>query len=348
MKTFQPFVVKNLELKNRVVFPPMDLYCAKTDGNVTDEHFVHYVSRAAGGTGLIIMEATAVLPNGRISDNCLGIWEDAQVTGLSRVAQGCRRYGAKVALQLNHAGRKCTAGAQDPEYTVAPSPIAFDETYRKPREISTQEMREVVEAFREGARRADAAGFDAIEIHGAHGYLISEFLSPLTNKRTDEYGGNTENRTRFLREVLEAVHSVWPEEKAVLLRVSATDHLPDGMQVDEMVEMVRIVRDLVDVVHVSSGGVVLARIDTFPGYQAALSETIRTRCQVPTIAVGLIKTLDVAEEILGNGRADLVALGRELFRNPFWVLQNAFARGMDMDTMEVPTIYREAFLDKLR
>ncbi len=345
MKTFESYELKNLKLRNRVVFPPMDLYCAGTDGLATDEHFVHYTSRAAGGTGLVIVEATGVVPNGRISDNCLGIWDDSQVEGLKRLAGGIQRYGAAAAIQLNHAGRKCTANGQDSSYTVAPSPIAFDETYRVPREITHEEIREAVEAFRQGARRALEAGFDALEVHGAHGYLISEFLSPLTNKRTDEYGGNTANRARFLLEVLQAVREEWPADKALLLRLSATDHLEGGMTKEEMAEIVNMAKPYVDIFHISSGGVALARIKLFPGYQVSLSDYIRNTCHVATIAVGLIRQLDQVEEILGNGRADLVALGRELFRNPSWVNQNAFARGIEV---EVPAIYREAFLPKLR
>ncbi len=345
MNVFTPYEIKNLKLKNRIVFPPMDLYCSKGEGVLNDEHYVHYVSRAVGGVGLIIMEATAVVQNGRISDQCLGIWDDSHVEGLKRVVDGVRNYGAAIALQLNHAGRKCRANGDDLNYTVAPSPISFDDTYRVPKEISKKEIDEVVAHFREAAKRADQAGFDAIEIHGAHGYLISEFLSPLSNKRMDEYGGNIDNRVRLLREVLEAVHEVWPSHKALLLRLSATDHLPEGMTLEETVQVVNRVKDLVDIFHISSGGVQQASIHLFPGYQIGLSETIKHRCQVPTIAVGLIKDFDVIEEILGNERADLVAMGRALFRNPYAVLQKAFEKGIPI---EYPGIYEEAFLDKLR
>jgi NADPH2 dehydrogenase len=345
LKTFEPFKLKNLELKNRIVFPPMDMYCAGKDGLVTDEHFVHYVSRSVGGTGMVIVEATAVMPNGRISDNCLGIWSDEQIEGLTRIAAGVQRYGGAAAIQLNHAGRKCTAVPKDETYTVAPSPIAFDDTYRVPREISKDEIKEVVASFKDAAKRANEAGFDAIEIHGAHGYLISEFLSPLSNKREDEYGGSTENRTRFLLEVLEAVKSVWPDDKAILLRLSASDHLEGGMTVEEMVKIVNLVKSQVDLFHISSGGVALARIDVFPGYQVELSERIKNECGVPTITVGLITELASVEEILGNKRADLVAMGRALFRNPYWVMQQAFQKDQEY---VYPDIYHEAFLDKLR
>ncbi|QRN86199.1 NADPH dehydrogenase NamA [Clostridia bacterium] len=345
LNMFEPFQVKDLILKNRIVFPPMDLYCAKENGLVTDDHYLHYVSRAVGGTGLVIMEATAVMPNGRISDNCLGIWSDQQIEGLSRVVEGMHRHGGAAGIQINHAGRKCTANSKDSEYTIGPSPLAFDETYRTPRQVDITEIREVVESFKEAATRAERAGFDIIEIHGAHGYLISEFLSPLTNLREDEYGGSTENRTRFLMEVLSAVREVWPAEKPIFLRLSATDHIEGGMTVAEMVKIVNLVKDQVDVFHISSGGVVPAKIRLYPGYQVKLSEQIKKECQVPTIAVGLITELDSVEEILGNARADLVAIGRGLCRNPYWVMQQAFQKEQEY---EYPSIYHEAFLDKLR
>lgn len=340
MEMFKPFILKDMTLKNRIVLPPMDTYCADNEGNVNDTHFNHYVSRAMGGVGLIIVEATAVSQNGRISDNCLGIWDDSKVPGLKSIAEGCKKYGAKTAIQINHAGRKCTANKEIEGYTLAPSPIAFDETYRVPKEITKEEIKVAVSQFADAARRALEAGFDALEIHGAHGYLISEFLSPVTNKRTDEYGGSLENRTRFLIEVLDEVKKYWPKEKPLLLRVSATDHLPDGMKVEDMVKIINLVKDKVDLVHVSSGGVALAPISVYPGYQVRYAETIKKECGVPTIAVGLIRTKELVNEILGNERADLVAMGRELFRNPYFVVQTAYEHDMEYD---YPEIYKPAF-----
>ena len=225
MKLFSSFQVENMTLRNRTVMPPMCMYSAE-NGMPNAFHFTHYTSRAVGGVGLIIVEATGVQPNGRISDHCLGLWNDKQRDALAGIVSECQRLGAKVAVQLNHAGRKCEA---DEPVILAPSAIPFDEKSRTPREMDENDMREVVNAFRAAAKRADEAGFDAVEIHAAHGYLLSEFLSPLTNRRTDAYGGSTENRCRLLLEVLKAVHEVWPAEKPVLLRVSAEDYEPDGM-----------------------------------------------------------------------------------------------------------------------
>ncbi|MDD2371081.1 MAG: NADPH dehydrogenase NamA [Firmicutes bacterium] len=340
MEMFKPFVLKDMTLKNKIVLPPMDTYCADNEGNVNDIHFNHYVSRAMGGVGLIIVEATAITQNGRISDNCLGIWNDSKIPGLKRIAEGCQRYGSKVAIQINHAGRKCTAAA---DYTLAPSAIAFDETYRIPREISKDEIKVAIGQYGQAARRASLAGFDALEVHGAHGYLISEFLSPLTNKRTDEYGGSLENRARFLIEVLEEVSKNWPSDKPLLLRVSATDHLPEGMKVEDMIQIINMVKDKVDLVHVSTGGVAYAPIKVYPGYQVKYAEIIKRECQVPTIAVGLIRTEELVNEILGNDRADLVAMGRELFRNPYFVVQTAWNHGIEYD---YPDIYKPAFPSK--
>ncbi len=343
MKLFKEFKIKNMTLRNRIVLPPMDMYSADLEGNANDIHFNHYVSRAIGGTGLIIVEATAITPNGRISDKCLGIWNEEQQAGLTKIVKACQQHGAKIALQINHAGRKCTANGNDKNYTVAPSPIAFDENYRTPKEITKVQIKEAAEQFKAAAGRAAAAGFDALEIHGAHGYLISEFLSPLTNKRTDEYGGSLENRTRFLIEVLEAIKTVWPAEKPIIVRVSATDHLAEGMQPADMVKIINLIKSYIDVVHVSSGGVALAPIDLYPGYQVKYAEMIKKECQIPTIAVGLIKTPELVEEILGNDRADLVAMGRELFRNPSWVIQTAYANNIDY---AYPEFLKEAFKKK--
>ncbi|NLA96225.1 MAG: NADPH dehydrogenase, partial [Clostridiaceae bacterium] len=189
MKLFESFNVKNLTLKNRIVMPPMCTYTADTDGMVKDRHLAHYAARAAGGTALIIVEATGVMPNGRINDHCLGIWDEGQIDGLRSLTDICHAEGALVALQLNHAGRKCTARPEDHDYTLAPSALAFDETYRIPREMTADDMEEVKAAFCEAARRAHAAGLDAIEIHAAHGFLLHSFLSSVTNKRRDGYGG---------------------------------------------------------------------------------------------------------------------------------------------------------------
>lgn len=343
MHIFKPLKVKNLELKNRIVMPPMCIYAAENNGYATDRHLIHYASRAIGGTALIIMEATGVLPNGRITDNCLGIWEDAHITGLSRIVKSCHKEGALMALQLNHAGRKSQAENKKQNYTIAPSAEASAASYRTPREMTPEDMAEVRQAFCAGAKRADAAGFDAIEIHGAHGYLLSTFLSSVSNKRTDEYGGSLKNRARFLLEILQEVRAVWPEDKALLLRLSATDYLPGGIDLNETKAVVKMAKKYVDLFHISSGGIAEAKFDVYPGYQIPLAEAIKKECEVPVIAVGLISNKELAEEILANGRADLIALGRELLRNPYWVA--ATAREQDQ-AYEYPDMYKRAYSDK--
>ena len=343
MHIFEPFTVKNLKLKNKIVLPPMCMYAAGTDGLVNDRHLVHYSTRALGGTALIIMEATGVMPNGRITDNCLGIWDDNYIAGLKRVVDSCHDEGAAIALQLNHAGRKCEAESENNYYTVSPSAIAPDETYRTPREITPDEMGKVKLAFCNAARRADTAGFDAIEIHGAHGYLLSSFLSPVSNVRTDEYGGSLENRARFLLEVLEAVSEVWPRDKALLLRLSATDYLPGGTNLAETVEVVKMAKKYVDLFHISSGGITAAPINIYPGYQIPFAETVKRECDVPVIAVGRISKKEMVEEILANSRADLVALGKEQLRNPYWVANTAWELDLPY---EYSSMYKRAYDSK--
>ena len=238
------FTIKNMTLRNRIVMPPMCMYSAGTDGMAKAFHFSHYTARAVGGVGLIIMEATGVLPCGRISDHCLGLWNDEQAEALAPIVRACQEQGAKMALQLNHAGRKCEASVPA---VYAPSAIPFDEGAPLPREMTEADIRETVAAFRSAAARAARIGFDAIEIHAAHGYLLSEFLSPLTNRRADGYGGSTENRCRLLLEVLQAVHEVWPAEKPVLVRVSAEDYEPDGMHPEEMARVAALIRPYADI-----------------------------------------------------------------------------------------------------
>jgi NADPH2 dehydrogenase len=226
------------------------------------------------------------------------------------------------------------------EPIVAPSPIRFSEDFQVPQELTAEGIKDIINRFKEAAQRANNIGFDAIEIHGAHGYLIHQFLSPLTNKREDNYGGNTENRVRFLIEILEAVKEVWPEEKPIILRVSASDYKEGGIDINEMIRIVNLVKKHIDVVHVSSGGLETVPIKVYPGYQVSFAEAIKKECSIPVIAVGLISKPELAEEILNNNRADLVALGRELLRNPYWVL-NA-SRDYDGD-FDIPVQYERAF-----
>lgn len=330
VKLFESFIIKDMTLKNRIVLPSMCQYSAR-DGFVNDWHIVHYATRAVGGVGLIIMEATGVQPNGRITEDCLQIGDDKYIPGLKKIVDLAHKYGAKIGIQLNHAGRKFSI----PELAVGPSPIAFDSEAQVPRTLTIPEIQEIVLAFKDSARRALEAGFDMIELHGAHGYLIHQFLSPLSNQRNDEYGGSASNRVRFLVEVIDAVRSVWPSEKPIFLRISATDHLSEGIQIRDMIKIIRIaMAHEVDVIDVSSGGLVPAPISIGPGYQIRYAETIRQETGVPSVAVGLITTPEQAEDIVFNGRADLVALGRELLRNPYWPLDAAKKLGVDVDWLK--------------
>ncbi len=318
---FSPFVVKNLSIKNRIVMAPMCQYSGDGEGFAKDWHLTHYVSRAIGGVGLIILEATAVEARGRISANDLGIWHDAHVDGLSRIVAECKKYGAAVGIQLAHAGRKCGISSEE---IVAPSAIAFSNDYQMPEELSVEEIQKIVASFSDAAARALRAGFDIIEVHGAHGYLINEFLSPLSNKRTDAYGGSLENRVRFLKEILESIRRVWLKDRALALRVSAEDYIADGNHPEDLAAMINLLKEYeVDIINVSSGAVVPAKFKTYPGYQIPFSETIRDITGLPTIAGGLVTSSYMAEEIVANNRGDLVYMGRELLRNPYWPLQAA-------------------------
>ncbi len=317
-KLYEKYQLKNVTLRNRIVMAPMCMFCSDEDGMAKDWHYIHYTSRAIGGVGLIIMEATGVENRGRISARDLGLWKDEQIEGLKKIVDACHAYGAKVGIQLAHAGRKSEVLA---EQCIAPSPIAFSENYRTPREISLEEIHTVAAAFAAAARRADQAGFDVIEIHGAHGYLISEFLSPLTNQRSDEYGGSLENRARFLKEVLQEVKKTWPKEKPIIVRVSAEDFAEGGNHAEDMARIINYLKpEGIDLINVSSGGVVNVIPKAYPGYQVTYAETIKRETALPVITGGLISSPQMAEEILQNGRADLVFLGRELLRNPYWPL----------------------------
>lgn len=327
-KLFLSGKVKNLEIKNRIVMAPMCMYRAK-DGIANDWHFVHYTSRAVGGVGLILLEATGVESRGRITDNDLGLWNDNQIEGLAKIVRLCKEQGAKVGIQLAHAGRKSEVTL---EYPVAPSPIAFSDRYRVPEELSRDEIIKISDAFANAAMRADQAGFDVIEVHAAHGYLISEFLSPLTNQRTDEYGGSIENRTKFLREVLQKVRKVWPVEKPIIVRISAEDYQEGGNHDHILAGMIEnLKKEGIDLVDVSSGGVVNVALKAYPGYQVKYAETVKREAGIPVIAGGLITSPLMAEEILQNDRADFIFLGRELLRNPYWPLHAAKELNADIE-----------------
>lgn len=318
---FTPLKIKNTTIKNRIMMSPMCQYSAGQDGIANSWHFVHYVTRAVGGVGLIMFEATAVESRGRISDGDLGLWSDNQVEPLKKIVDECKKYGAVVGVQLAHAGRKCQVLSEMP---VAPSTMEWSNEYKIPHEITKNEIDEIINNFKSAALRALNAGFDIIEIHAAHGYLIHEFLSPLSNKRSDEYGGTTENRVRFLKQVIKSVKEVWPGDKPLFVRVSADDYTDGGIDIEEMVKILSYLKDSgVDLIDVSSGGLLNAKIDLYPGYQVKYSERIKKDPGFMTATVGLITRAEMAEQLLKDGKADLIALGRELLRNPYWPLYAA-------------------------
>lgn len=294
---------------------PMCMYSSHMeDGKVQNWHITHYTSRAVGQVGLIIVEATAVTPQGRISNHDLGIWDDEQIEGLKTIVDRCHEHGAKVGIQLQHAGRKATVDGE----ILAPSPIPFNEKIKTPKEMTKTDIQDTISAFQAAALRVKQAGFDAIEIHAAHGYLLHEFLSPLTNKRNDEYGSSPENRYRLLKEVIEAVKKEW--DGPLFVRISASDYHPEGLTVvnyyDYAIEMKKQGVDLIDC---SSGGLIPdAKIDVYPGYQVQFADKIKSHTGIYTGAVGLITSSLHAEEILKSGRADLIFSARELLRNPYW------------------------------
>lgn len=332
---FEPLRLRDLTLPNRIGMPPMCQYSAR-DGMASDWHFVHYGSHAVGGAALMLLEATAVAPEGRISPGDLGLWQDAQIEPLARIVRFAREQGCTPGIQLAHAGRKASVGlgwqAQHalPESeggwsVVAPSAVAFGDGYAQPRPLDETGIAAVVGHFAAAARRARAAGFQAVEVHAAHGYLLHQFLSPLSNRRTDRYGGSFENRTRLAREVVAAVRAEWPEGLPLLVRLSATDWVDGGWDADQSVELCRMLKGLgADLADVSSGGLVpTAQIPAAPGFQAPFAARIRREADMPTAAVGLITTPEQADRIIREGQADLVLLGREMLRNPYWPLNAA-------------------------
>ncbi|WP_239255289.1 NADPH dehydrogenase NamA [Listeria ilorinensis] len=335
-KLFSSYQLQDVTLKNRIVMSPMCMYSVeKEDGIATDFHLTHYVSRAAGGTGLVLLEATAVQENGRISTKDLGIWRDEQIPALKRIANGVHSHGAKIGIQLAHAGRKAELAGK----IVAPSSLAFSNDYSTPDALSIEEIKEVVADFRRAAYRAAEADFDVIELHAAHGYLLHEFLSPITNRREDAYGGPAGNRYRIVSEIIKAVREVW--DGPVIVRVSATDYAHGGLQASDYVPFAKWMKaDGVDLIDVSSGGLVPVVPTSYPGYQVPFSEQIRNGAGIATGAVGMITNGAQAEEILGNGRADLIVIGRELLRNPYFAKDAALELG---EKIEAPEQYRRAW-----
>lgn len=333
---FEPLKIRGVVLTNRIGVSPMCEYSC-VDGMANDWHFVHLGSRAVGGSGLVFTEATAVTPEGRISPQDLGIWSERHVEPLAKITRFIHEHGAMAGMQLAHAGRKASTyrpGAGKgavPESeggwkrVLAPSALRFVDEYPMPQALSEEGIRETVDAFAQAACRAVEAGFDVVEIHSAHGYLLHEFLSPISNRRDDAYGGSFENRTRLLQQVIEAVRRVWPERKPVFVRISSVDWLPNGWDIEQSVELARLLKPLgVDLIDCSSGGIAPGeKIPVGPGYQTAFAERIRREAGILTAAVGMITDPVQADHIVRSGQADMVLLAREMLRDPYWPLRAA-------------------------
>ncbi|HEY4382733.1 MAG TPA: NADH:flavin oxidoreductase/NADH oxidase [Acidobacteriaceae bacterium] len=337
---FSPITFRDLTLTNRIVVSPMCEY-SSSDGFANDWHLVHLGSRAVGGAGLVFTEATAVLPEGRITPHDLGIWKDEHIPMLARIVDFLHAQGSHAGIQLAHAGRKASMNRpwdgerllspaeQGWTNVVAPSPLPFSPRYAQPHELDAAAIAGIVQAFAAAARRAITAGFEVLELHAAHGYLLHEFLSPLSNQRTDQYGGSFENRVRLLLEIVDAVRAEIPAGTPLFVRISATEWTNGGFELDEAVALARLLKQHgVDLVDCSSGGNVSgATIPTGPGYQVPFAERIRSEAGVPTSAVGQITSPAQADQIVSTGQADLVLLAREMLRDPYWPLHAAAALG---------------------
>lgn len=355
-KLFDPIQLREVLVPNRVWMSPMCTYTAEPQvglaGRPNDFHYAHYTTRAAGGAGLVLIEATGVRPEGRISPYDLGLWDDDQTADFARLADGIRENGAVPGIQLAHAGRKASVdrpwlggkhigeadfiGGESLGWTpVGPSPLAFPD-FPAPHELTLAEVKAVVDAFAAAARRAEAAGFDVVEIHAAHGYLLHSFLSPISNQRTDEYGGSLENRTRIVLEVIDAVRAVWPQGKPVFLRVSTTDWIEENPADDRaswtLAQTVRLstwaAEHGVDLIDASSGGLDVVTIPRDRDYQVSKAAVVRAETGVPTAAVGRIDTPSYAADLVESGQVDAVFLGRPLLRNPSWANDAALQLGM--------------------
>lgn len=350
---FEPLTLRDVEFRNRIWLTPMCQYsCEACDGIPTAWHFVHYATRAVGGFGLVLTEATAVAPEGRISPQDAGLWNHDQVAAWRRVVDAVHANGAKIGVQLAHAGRKASTYrpfAGEPSGSVpvdaggwealGPSAVAFD-GYATPRAMTLADIDDVVDAFVDAARRADEAGFDVVELHAAHGYLLHEFLSPASNLRDDEYGGSFENRARLLLRIATEVRAAWPEAKPLFVRVSATDWAETGWNIDETVRLARELKSVgVDLVDTSTGGNVPADIPVGPNYQVRFASEIRRGANIATGAVGLITEPAQAEAILTEGDADVVLIGRAGLREPYWPLRAAAELGLTWRETPYPAQY---------
>lgn len=339
---FQPLTLRGVTFANRIWVSPMCQYSAD-NGVASSWHDVHIGSFSTGGAGLIMMEASGVTPEGRISTKCLGLWNDNQTDRLRPIVDFAHSFGAKIGIQLAHAGRKGSCLPPWSEHpmaskeeggweSVAPSPISFGGKYPVPRELTISEIKELVRSFADAAQQVASVGFDLVEIHAAHGYLIHQFLSPLSNQRSDDYGGSFENRIRFIIEIVKAVREVIPDSMPLFVRISATDWLEGGWTIDDSIELSKTLKNCgVDLIDVSSGGTSSgAPVPVGPGYQVPLAHQIRAESQIPTSAVGMITDPQQAEAIIAEGRADAVMLGREMLRNPRWAFHAAHILGAEV------------------
>ncbi|MFC4776030.1 NADH:flavin oxidoreductase/NADH oxidase [Paenibacillus sp. GCM10023252] len=335
---FSPYKVKDLTLRNRIVLSPMCTGQADDAGRATPWHTIHYGSRIVGGAGLIITEAVSVSPEGRTGANDLGLFNEDQVEPFARLMASCHELGGKIGVQLIHTGRKAHAhvGA-----VVGASPIPFSSEHATPEELSIEEIQRVIKDFAVAARRAHDAGADLIELHAAHGYIPEQFLSPLSNKRTDTYGGSFENRFRFTREVIAAIRAELPESKPLLVRISADEYSDEGLGIEEMIEVSGQLGKLgVDLIDVSSGGATPHAPRVFPGYQTGFAERIRREAAIPTMAVGLLDQPELANYVIESGAADLAAIGRGFLRNPYWGVEAAVKLGIED---YIPSSYVRAY-----
>ena len=335
---FRPATFRSVTTRNRIMLSPMCQYSA-ADGMPDDWHFQHLASRAVGGTGIVFTESVHVEARGLITLNCLGLWNDAQQAAFARIARFVRAQGAVAGIQVGHAGRKGSiappregGGRLDAEHggwsVIGPSPLRFGERYPLPVEMDPPTIDATLRLFAAAVRRARQAGFQVVELHAAHGYLIHQFLSPLSNQRTDLYGGSFENRIRFLLEAVEAVRSEWSGDMPLFLRISATDWIDGGWDLEQSVKLAQVLKagGQVDLIDCSSGGLAQQQnVTLHPGYQVPFAEAIRKRGGMPSAALGLIHSADMAEQIIANGQADLVVLGRAMLADPYWPLRAAKA-----------------------
>ena len=367
---FSSFKIKSKSFRNRIVLSPMCQYKAK-DGVISDWHFQHYSRFAFSGLGAAFVEATGVSPEGRIGHGCTGIWSDSHVEGLSKIAKIFNEYNCLSGIQLAHAGRKASYlrpwdGASpitendkaEPAWqTIGPSAIPINNSSPVPKEMTVEDINKVREDFKKAAQRADKAGFDIIEIHGAHGYLLHSFFSPLSNQRNDQYGGNFENRIRFAMEIIADIKSVWPDNKPLFYRLSSIDAPGQGANLEDNIKLAKSLKSVgVDVIDCSSGGItgspVLTKSKIIPGFQVPYSEKIKKDAEISSMAVGAIISADQANEIISNKRADLVAMGRELLADTQWVYKAATYFNLENAKDYLPDSYsfylsrRDEYLDR--